>query len=428
MVARKAAAALAAGCSIIVKPSEETPLVALALAELSRRAGFPPGVFNVVVCKGVQNASVVKALLDAPCVRVVSFTGSSAVGREVGAAAARALVIPLLELGGNAAAVVFDDAADVDRAAREIVAAKFRCAGQTCVSVNRVYVQEGVWDEFCAVAAGLVTVLGDRVGNGLATGVEVGPLIGRRAVRRIGRLVADSVARGAVVLVGGHAGTTPGMDVGFEFAEDEEDADGEVDEESLSDGRDNGAGSEGDGSQGRNGHGVGSETPGKEAVRMKIRRTEGGHGAVAMALPTAATLSATPKAHRPTSALAVGNFYMPTMLTQATPDMPIHNTEIFGPVLAVYRFSAEYDGFGALSTGCPTGSLAHYVYTSNVSRAARATRRADCGMVGLNVCGGVSDARVRFGGSGESGGGREGGEGALDGFCSWKYCVTRADG
>jgi acyl-CoA reductase-like NAD-dependent aldehyde dehydrogenase len=408
MIARKAGAALAAGCSVIVKPSEETPLTALALAELSTRAGFPPGVVNVVVCKAAQNSCIVSKLLDASCVRVVSFTGSISVGREIGAVAAKAGSVAHLELGGNAAAVVFDDVADIAQAARDIVTAKFRFAGQTCVCVNRVFVQDGVWDEFVAAAGSLVTELGEKVGNGLSERVRIGPLIRRRAVRRVSLLVADAVAKGAVVAIGGHVGTQPHVDAGPCSSDGEEED--EMERDCSNDTENGDLGGDGGGRD---------AFPDSEAVRMKIHRA--GNGADANASPPSSRRQSV--SHIDTAELAHKNFYMPTLLTGCTTGMEIHSTEIFGPVLAIYRFANEGDGMAAISSGCPGGSLAHYVYTGGVGRAGRAMRAAYSGMVGVNVCSAVSDARVRFGGPGNSGSAREGGEGALGDFSSWKYCI-----
>lgn len=198
MIARKVAPALAVGCPVIVKPAEDTPLSALALAELADRAGFPPGVFNVLPT--ADPAVVGDVLTASPLVRKLSFTGSTAVGRKLMAACAPTLKKLSLELGGNAPFLVFDDA-DLDAAVAGCVAAKFRNAGQTCVCVNRVYVQNEVYDTFVEKLTAAVSEL--RVGPGAKDGVAVGPLINAAAVDKVNRLLADATAKGGAVTTGG---------------------------------------------------------------------------------------------------------------------------------------------------------------------------------------------------------------------------------
>jgi succinate-semialdehyde dehydrogenase/glutarate-semialdehyde dehydrogenase len=197
MITRKAGPALAAGCCIVVKPSELTPYSALALAALAERAGIPPGVFNVVT----GSAHAIGGELSAnPAVRKLSFTGSTAVGRILMAQSASTIKKVSLELGGNAPFIVFDDA-DLDAAVAGAIAAKYRNSGQTCVSANRLYVQDGVYDAFAAKLAEAVGKL--KVGAGIEPGVTQGPLIEEKAVRKVEAHIADALSKGARLLVGG---------------------------------------------------------------------------------------------------------------------------------------------------------------------------------------------------------------------------------
>jgi len=199
MITRKAGPALAAGCSMVVKPASQTPLTALALAELGRRAGVPAGVFNVVT--GNDTRDIGSQLTSHPLVRKITFTGSTEVGRVLLAQAAGTIKKCSMELGGNAPFIVFDDA-DLDAAADGVVAAKFRNTGQACISANRVLVQAGVYDAFAVKLVERVRKL--RVGNGLESDVQLGPLIDDGAVRKVEEHIADAVAHGATVLHGGH--------------------------------------------------------------------------------------------------------------------------------------------------------------------------------------------------------------------------------
>ncbi len=200
MITRKVAPALAAGCTVVVKPAEQTPLTALALAELALRAGFPPGVFNVVT-GSAQSAATIGAELSAnPTVRKLSFTGSTAVGRLLMAQCAPTLKKLSLELGGNAPLIVFDDA-DLDAAVEGALASKYRNTGQTCVCANRLLVQEGIYETFATRLVERVEAM--RVGPGSETGVVQGPLIDAQALAKVEAHVADARARGARVLTGG---------------------------------------------------------------------------------------------------------------------------------------------------------------------------------------------------------------------------------
>ena len=200
MITRKVAPALAAGCTVVIKPAELTPLTALATAELAIRAGIPAGVLNMVTADADNSIAVGKVLCASDVVRHISFTGSTEVGRILMAQSAPTVKKMSLELGGNAPFIVFNDA-DVDSAVEGAFASKYRNAGQTCVCSNRLYVQSGVYDEFVAKFAAKVKTA--KVGNGFEDGVNQGPLIEEAALEKVQRHVEDAVAKGARVLAGG---------------------------------------------------------------------------------------------------------------------------------------------------------------------------------------------------------------------------------
>lgn len=200
MITRKVAPALAAGCTVVVKPSEETPLSALALAELAQRAGIPAGVFNVVT--GMDAPAIGRVLTDSPLVRKMSFTGSTEVGKLLMRQCAGTVKKISLELGGNAPFIVFDDA-DLDAAVEGAIISKYRNAGQTCVCANRLYVQSGVYEAFLEKFTAAVQQ--QKVGPGVEQGVSIGPLINTEALEKVTRLVGDATGKGARVLTGGHA-------------------------------------------------------------------------------------------------------------------------------------------------------------------------------------------------------------------------------
>jgi succinate-semialdehyde dehydrogenase / glutarate-semialdehyde dehydrogenase len=200
MITRKVAPALAAGCPVVIKPAEQTPLSALALAELARRAEFPAGIFNVVTASANNTVAVGAELTASPIVRKLSFTGSTDVGRLLMAQCAPTLKKLSLELGGNAPFIVFDDA-DVDAAVDGAMASKYRNAGQTCVCANRLLVQNGIYDAFTAKLAERVGGL--TVGPGTDTGVSQGPLIDQVALEKVEAIVADALTKGAHALIGG---------------------------------------------------------------------------------------------------------------------------------------------------------------------------------------------------------------------------------
>ncbi|MBF0304023.1 MAG: NAD-dependent succinate-semialdehyde dehydrogenase [Alphaproteobacteria bacterium] len=198
MITRKVAPALAAGCPVVIKPAEDTPLSALALAELADRAGFPKGVLNVVTARDPEGVG--GELTANPLVRKLSFTGSTEVGKLLMRQCADTVKKVSLELGGNAPFIVFDDA-DLDAAVAGAMASKYRNTGQTCVCANRLLVQSGVYDAFAAKLAEAVKAL--KVGPGLSGDTQQGPLINRQAIEKVERHIADAVAKGARVTLGG---------------------------------------------------------------------------------------------------------------------------------------------------------------------------------------------------------------------------------
>ncbi len=198
MITRKCAPALAAGCPVVIKPAEATPLTALALARLAELAGFPAGVINVVTAS--RPAEVGEVLTSDPRVRKISFTGSTPVGKKLLAQCAGTVKKASMELGGNAPFIVFDDA-DLDAAVDGAIASKFRNAGQTCVCTNRFLVQDGIYDAFVEKLAARVAEL--RVGSGLEEGVAQGPLINAAAVEKVEAHIADALAKGGRLVTGG---------------------------------------------------------------------------------------------------------------------------------------------------------------------------------------------------------------------------------
>lgn len=197
MITRKVAPALAAGCSIIVKPATETPLTALALGELAIRAGLPAGLLQIVTGK---SSVIGELLIQDERIHKLSFTGSTEVGRVLMSQCASTVKKLSMELGGNAPFIVFDDA-DLEKAATGLIASKYRNAGQTCVCANRVYVQASIKDKFLAIFKQKVEAL--KVGNGMTEGVNIGPLINQGALDKVEQLLADAVNKGATVVTGG---------------------------------------------------------------------------------------------------------------------------------------------------------------------------------------------------------------------------------
>ena len=200
MLARKMAPALAAGCAVVSKPAAESPLSAIALARLAEMAGLPAGLFNLVI--GTDAAAIGQEFCSNPSVRKLSFTGSTGVGKILMRQAADQIQRLSLELGGNAPFIVFDDA-DLDAAVEGALVSKYRNNGQTCVCANRLYVQAGVYAAFAEKLVAATKRL--TVGDGFGDGITTGPLINRKAVEKVERHIADATAKGAKVLLGGHA-------------------------------------------------------------------------------------------------------------------------------------------------------------------------------------------------------------------------------
>lgn len=318
MITRKVGPALAAGCTAVVKPAPETPLSALALCVLAERAGIPSGVLNVVTG---EPASIGDVLTSHPAVRVVSFTGSTDVGKLLMKQSASTVKKLALELGGNAPILIFDDA-DLDLAVEGTVAAKFRNAGQTCVCANRIYVQDGIHDEFVAKLITAVRQL--SVGDGMLPGVTQGPLINASAVEKVERHIRDAIAKGGRIVEGGR------------------------------------------------------------------RHAKG------------------------------GNFFEPTIIEGATPDMEFAVEETFGPVAPIFRFETEEE---AIAHGNATRfGLASYLFTRDSARLFRVSERLEFGIVGVNT-GLISTELAPFGGVKESGLGREGSHDGIDEFLEKKYLL-----
>jgi succinate-semialdehyde dehydrogenase/glutarate-semialdehyde dehydrogenase len=316
MITRKAAPALAVGCTFVVKPAEDTPLCALALAVLAERAGIPAGVFNVVT--SAKGSTIGAELTGNPLVRKFSFTGSTEVGRLLMAQCAPTIKKVSLELGGNAPFIVFNDA-DLDAAVAGAMASKYRNTGQTCVCANRLLVQDGVYDAFAKKLVAAVEKM--KIGPGVGD-VQQGPLINAKAAAKVENLVADATAKGAKVLTGGTR------------------------------------------------HALG------------------------------------------------GNFYTPTVLTEATQAMDLSQEEIFGPVAALYRFSTEDEAI-KLANDTPFG-LAAYFYARDPGRIQRVAAGLESGMIGINE-GLISTEVAPFGGVKQSGLGREGGRYGAEEFLEIKY-------
>ncbi|KAL3432220.1 Aldehyde/histidinol dehydrogenase [Aspergillus tetrazonus] len=201
MIIRKAAAALAAGCTIVIKPSPETPLSMLALADLALQAGFAPGVINVLTTDNVNTPDVSEALCKHPLVRKVTFTGSTAVGQLIARHCSDGLKKVTLELGGNCPFIIFDDG-DLEQALTALMILKWRTAGQACTHANRVYVQSGVYDTFLRMIVNATKQL--KVGHGASPGTTMGPLTTSRGIGKLERHVADALAKGARLELGGH--------------------------------------------------------------------------------------------------------------------------------------------------------------------------------------------------------------------------------
>ncbi|MBS0315798.1 MAG: NAD-dependent succinate-semialdehyde dehydrogenase [Proteobacteria bacterium] len=317
MITRKVAPALAAGCTVVIKPAELTPLTALAAAELAQRAGMPAGVLNMLSADGANSIAIGKALCASDVVRHLSFTGSTEVGRILMAQSAPTVKKLSLELGGNAPFIVFDDA-DLDSAVEGAIASKYRNAGQTCVCSNRIYVQDGVYDRF--VEKFSAKVKGLKVGNGFEDGVVQGPLIEEAALQKVERHLADALAKGGKVQTGGH--------------------------------------------------------------RLK------------------------------------GQFFEPTVVSEASADMACAREETFGPFAPVFRFKTEQEAIAAANA--TEFGLASYFYSRDVGRIFRVAEGLEYGMVGINT-GIISTEHVPFGGVKQSGLGREGSSHGMEEYVELKY-------
>jgi succinate-semialdehyde dehydrogenase/glutarate-semialdehyde dehydrogenase len=317
MATRKIGPALAAGCPVVLKPASETPLTMLALMPLLEEAGVPAGVVNVIPSR--RSGPVVSAMLHDPRVRVVSFTGSTEVGRKLLHEAADNVVKPAMELGGNAPFIVFEDA-DIDAAIDGAMIAKMRNMGEACTAANRFYVHEQVHDVFTKKLTDKMASL--KMGNGLDDGVALGPLVNAEGRDKCKELVADAVKRGAKVLVGGKA----------------------------PDGK--------------------------------------------------------------------GYFYPATVLDNVPDGASMLNEEIFGPVVAIQTFKSE-DEVITRANDTEYGLVA-YLYTKDLSRGMRVSEKLDFGMIGLNR-GLISDPAAPFGGTKQSGLGREGAHEGLMEFMETQY-------
>lgn len=214
MVLRKAAAALAAGCTMIAKPSPETPLTCLILANLAVQAGFAPGIFNVVTTSLKNTPAVSEALCKHPLVKKVSFTGSTAIGSLIAKHCAEGVKKVTLELGGNCPFIVFDDC-NQDQALQQLLTLKWRHAGQACITANRVYVQETIYEEFLQKLVEKTKLI--KLGHGADEATSMGPVTTARSVTKARAHVDDALQQGGKVVLGGHAGVDVGLGNGFFF-------------------------------------------------------------------------------------------------------------------------------------------------------------------------------------------------------------------
>ena len=320
MATRKIGPALAAGCTVVLKPASDTPLTALAMARILEEVGVPAGVVNVIPAR--RSGPVVSAMLHDPRVRKLSFTGSTEVGRILLKEAADQVINCSMELGGNAPFLVFADA-DLDAAIEGAMVAKMRNGGEACTAANRFYVEASIADEFSRRLAGRMSAL--TVGPGLEDGTQVGPLVNEDTASKVDELVRAAIESGASAIIGG-------------------------------------------------------KRPDRE-----------------------------------------GFYYEPTVLLEVQPTAAILKEEIFGPVAPVVTFTSE-DEAVSLANDTEYG-LVSYVYTGDLARGLRLSERLESGMVGLNR-GLVSDPAAPFGGTKQSGVGREGGhEGMLD-YMESKYIAV----
>lgn len=315
MITRKAAPALAAGCSFIVKPANQTPLSAYATAELAYQAGLPKDL--LVVVNNHSSSTIGEILCTHKDIKKLSFTGSTEVGRHLINQCASTIKRTSMELGGNAPFIVFNDA-DIDQAVKGAITSKFRNAGQTCVCANRFYVHNNIYDQFVEKFAAAVTEL--KMGNGLEPNVHIGPLIDIEAKNSVLRYIENAVQQGAKIVVGGK--TQQGL------------------------------------------------------------------------------------------------FVEPTILTEVTQDMDITQTELFGPVAPIIRFTNDQELIEKAND--TIYGLASYFYTENIKRAFTIAEQLEYGMVGINE-GLISNEVAPFGGVKQSGFGREGAKQGIDEYLNIKY-------
>lgn len=316
MLTRKMGPALAAGCTVVVKPSSETPLTAIKLVELAEEAGFPKGVINIVTGSSSEIGGV---FLSDTRVRKVTFTGSTEVGKVLMRQGADTVKKLSLELGGHAPMIILNDA-HIETAVQGVMDSKFRNGGQTCVCVNRVYVQSRIYDQFVDAFSSKVKDL--KVGNGMKNGVDIGPLINQAGIKKVTEHVEDAVKNGATVVVGG-------------------------------------------------------QQPEEK-----------------------------------------GNYFLPTVIKDATEDMLIMREETFGPVAPIQKFD-DIEEVISLANNTPFG-LAAYVFTESISQGTKVIEKLDYGIIGWND-GAPSAVQAPFGGMKESGLGREGGHQGIDDFLEIQY-------
>ncbi len=319
MITRKVAPALVAGCTMIVKPAQETPFTALALVYLAEKAGIPKGVLNIVTGHAQE---IVPLLTESPKVRKLSFTGSTPIGALLMKQSATTLKKLSLELGGNAPLIVFEDA-DLDVAVQGTIDSKFRNAGQTCVCSNRIFVHESIHDLF--VEKLTAKVLAMKLGNGLSEGVEIGPLINEKALNKISAHIADAVALGGHIVCGGK------------------------------------------------------------------------------------------------KSYLGGNFFEPTVITQANDSMLCFKDETFAPLAPIFKFSTDQEVIERANN--TEFGLASYIFTESLKRSIKVSEALEYGMVGINT-GLISTAEAPFGGIKSSGLGREGSKYGLEEYTELKYICT----
>ncbi|KAL7079030.1 hypothetical protein ACQ4LE_001558 [Meloidogyne hapla] len=361
MISRKVGAALAAGCTVIVKPAEDTPLSALALAEISQQAGVPSGVFNVIPADRENTAEISKFICSSHDVDCISFTGSSAVGKILLSQSASTVKRICLELGGNAPFIVFKSA-DLDKAVQGAIASKFRCSGQTCVSANRFFIEKPIYEEFLNKLQNKVEKL--KCGNGMEKNVDQGPLINKTAVEKVSNLLKDALGKGAELSKGRFS----------------------IDSESI---------------------------PNPHAKRPYVILTlyhRFFYIFYEIFLVSGGEIIPDTK------------IFKPTIITNVNNEMEIANAEIFGPIIAIQTFETEEEVIDRANS--TRNGLAGYVFSKEYSQINRISRAIQVGMIGINE-GMISSAEAAFGGVKESGLGREGGAQGIDEFTQWKYvCIN----